>query len=46
VIADYRGGIGDPTAFAAWIASEPGVVEHGLFPPRLVSDVIVGGAAG
>jgi ribose 5-phosphate isomerase A len=45
VIADYRGGIGDPTAFAAWIASEPGVVEHGLFPPRLVSDVIVGGAA-
>jgi ribose 5-phosphate isomerase A len=44
VIADYRGGIGDPTAFAAWIASEPGVVEHGLFPPRLVSDVIVGEA--
>jgi ribose 5-phosphate isomerase A len=44
VIADYRGGIGDPTAFAAWIAGEPGVVEHGLFPPRMVSDVIVGGA--
>ena len=43
VIADYRGGVGDPTAFAAWIAGEPGVIEHGLFPPRLVGDVIVGG---
>jgi ribose 5-phosphate isomerase A len=43
VIADYRGGIGDPTAFAAWIAGEPGVVEHGLFPSRLVSEVIFGG---
>jgi ribose 5-phosphate isomerase A len=42
LIADYRGSIGDPAELAAWFASIPGVVEHGLFPPRLVSDVIIG----
>jgi ribose 5-phosphate isomerase A len=42
LIADYRGEVGDPGELAAWLASVPGVVEHGLFPPRLVSEVIVG----
>ena len=42
VIADYGGPVGDPGALAARLASTPGVVEHGLFPPSLVSDVLVG----
>jgi ribose 5-phosphate isomerase A len=42
LIADYRGSIGDPAELAAWFASIPGVVEHGLFPPRLVSNVMIG----
>jgi ribose 5-phosphate isomerase A len=42
VIADYLGEVGDPRALAARLSAEPGVVEHGLFPPELVSDVIVG----
>jgi ribose 5-phosphate isomerase A len=40
VIADYTGSFDDPRALAARLAAEPGVVEHGLFPPELVSDVI------
>jgi ribose 5-phosphate isomerase A len=42
LIADYRGPIGDPAALAGWFATIPGIVEHGLFPPRLVGEVIVG----
>jgi ribose 5-phosphate isomerase A len=42
VIADYRGPIGDPAELAGWFATIPGIVEHGLFPPQLVSEVIVG----
>jgi ribose 5-phosphate isomerase A len=41
LIADYLGSVDDPTALAARLAATPGVVEHGLFPPELVSDVIV-----
>ncbi|HYI75614.1 MAG TPA: ribose 5-phosphate isomerase A [Gaiellaceae bacterium] len=41
VIADYTGDVADPRALAARLAAEPGVVEHGLFPPELVSDVVV-----
>jgi ribose 5-phosphate isomerase A len=41
VIADYRGPIGDPGELAARLAATPGVVEHGLFPPSLVSRVLV-----
>ena len=41
VIADYTGAISDPGSLAARLAAEPGVVEHGLFPPELVSDVVV-----
>jgi ribose 5-phosphate isomerase A len=46
VIADYTGAVGDPLALQARLASTPGVVEHGLFPPEMVSLVIVGGSAG
>jgi ribose 5-phosphate isomerase A len=42
LIADYLGPIGDPAELAARLAATPGVVEHGLFPPELVTDVLVG----
>jgi ribose 5-phosphate isomerase A len=43
VIADYRGpGLDDPAALAARLESDPGVAAHGLFPPAMVSDLIVG----
>jgi len=42
VIADYRGEIGDPAALAAGLEADPGVAAHGLFPPELVSEVLIG----
>jgi ribose 5-phosphate isomerase A len=42
LIADYLGAVADPEALSAWLAATPGVLEHGLFPPRMVSDVLVG----
>jgi ribose 5-phosphate isomerase A len=44
VIADYRGAIGDPGELAARLEADPGVAAHGLFPPDMVSDVLVGRA--
>jgi len=41
-IADYRGEIGDPAALAARLEADPGVAAHGLFPPTMVSEVLVG----
>jgi ribose 5-phosphate isomerase A len=41
VIADYIAEFDDPEALATELAATVGVVEHGLFPPALVSDVIV-----
>jgi ribose 5-phosphate isomerase A len=40
VIGDYTGTFDDPRELAARLAAEPGVVEHGLFPPELVSQVV------
>src|SRR3954447_15303389 len=40
-IADYRGDVGDPAALAARLARTPGVVDHGLFEPALVADVLI-----
>lgn len=40
-IADYRGEIGDPAALAARLDADPGIAAHGLFPPELVSELIV-----
>ncbi len=42
VIADYQGPVGDPAALAARLASTPGLVDHGLFPPQMVATVLVG----
>jgi ribose 5-phosphate isomerase A len=42
VIADYFGEIGDPAALAARLCAEPGVVDHGLFPAAMVTDVLIG----
>jgi len=42
VIADYLGVFDDPAALAPWLSSTPGVVEHGLFAPALVHQILVG----
>jgi ribose 5-phosphate isomerase A len=42
VIADYFGEVGDPAELAARLSAEPGVVDHGLFPAAMVSEVLVG----
>jgi ribose 5-phosphate isomerase A len=42
VIADYHGPVDDPALLAAHLASTPGVIEHGLFPPQLVAVILVG----
>jgi ribose 5-phosphate isomerase A len=41
LIADYRGAIGDPAVLAARLEADPGIAAHGLFPPAMVSDLIV-----
>ena len=41
-IADYRGPIDDPAALAARLEADPGIAAHGLFPPAMVSEVLVG----
>jgi ribose 5-phosphate isomerase A len=45
VIADYFGPVGDPRELAARLSATPGVVEHGLFAPELVSSVLIAGDA-
>ncbi|MEI6689553.1 MAG: ribose-5-phosphate isomerase RpiA [Thermoleophilia bacterium] len=42
VIADYQGDASDPENLAAWLGSVPGVVEHGLFPPSMTSEILIG----
>jgi ribose 5-phosphate isomerase A len=46
VIADFTGGFDDPEELSAFLSGTAGVVEHGLFPPSLVTEVVVatGGA--
>jgi ribose 5-phosphate isomerase A len=41
VIADYNGEVGDPAVLAAMLDAVPGLVSHGLFPPSLVSTVLI-----
>lgn len=41
VIADYTGAFEDPAELSARLSSTVGVLEHGLFPPAIVTDVIV-----
>jgi ribose 5-phosphate isomerase A len=43
LIADYRGSMpDDPAVIAARLDADPGVAAHGLFPPVLVGDVLIG----
>ncbi len=42
LIADYLGPVDDPAELAARLSATPGVVEHGLFPPELVTEILVG----
>jgi ribose 5-phosphate isomerase A len=42
LIADFNSSFDDPAELSARLASTPGVVDHGLFPPDLVSEVVVG----
>jgi ribose 5-phosphate isomerase A len=44
LIADYLGPVADPRALAERLSAAPGVVEHGLFAPELVSEIFVAGA--
>lgn len=43
VIADWMDPFDDPVALSVYLDAVPGVVGHGLFPPTMVSGVIVGG---
>jgi ribose 5-phosphate isomerase A len=42
LIVDHHGEVGDPAALAAKLSATPGVVDHGLFAPSLVTMVLVG----
>jgi ribose 5-phosphate isomerase A len=46
LIADYLGPVEEPEQVARWLSATPGLVEHGLFPPSLVSDILIAGAEG
>lgn len=41
VLAFWHGDLSDPEAAAAFLAGVPGLVEHGLFPSSMVSDVVI-----
>lgn len=42
VLADYHGEVSDPEGLSDLFATTPGIVAHGLFPPSMVSMVLVG----
>ena len=46
LIADYLGPVGDPSELATRLSATPGVVEHGLFEPELVSLILIAGDSG
>jgi ribose 5-phosphate isomerase A len=43
VIADHLGPVGDPRQLSARLSATPGVVEHGLFEPEIVSLILIAG---
>ncbi len=46
LIADYLGPVEDPRTLAAQLSDCPGIVDHGLFAPELVSDILIAGPEG
>ncbi len=46
LIADYFGPVGDPRELSARLSAMPGVVDHGLFAPELVSLILIAGESG
>lgn len=46
LIADYLGPVDDPRALAIQLSCTPGVVDHGLFAPEMVSDILIAGTGG
>jgi ribose 5-phosphate isomerase A len=46
LIADYLGPADDPRALAALLSATPGVVDHGLFAPEMVSDILIARVGG
>jgi ribose 5-phosphate isomerase A len=40
-IADYLGAVEDPATTAMRLSTTPGVIDHGLFDPELVSDILI-----
>jgi ribose 5-phosphate isomerase A len=46
LIADYLGPVQDAAELANRLSCTAGVVEHGLFEPRLVSDILIAGPSG
>jgi ribose 5-phosphate isomerase A len=44
LIADYLGEVKDTAGLAERLSAMPGIVDHGLFPPEMVADVLVGRA--
>jgi ribose 5-phosphate isomerase A len=46
LLADYLGPVEDLDQLAARLSQTPGVVEHGLFPPHLTSEILVGSGSG
>lgn len=46
LIADYLGDVGDPRSLCAHLGATPGVIDHGLFEPEMVSLVLIGGEQG
>jgi len=41
LIADYLGPVGDPEELSLRLSATPGVVEHGLFAPEMVSVILI-----
>jgi ribose 5-phosphate isomerase A len=46
LIADYLGPVDDPRALSSRLSAQPGVVEHGLFAPEMVSSIFSAGESG
>jgi ribose 5-phosphate isomerase A len=46
LIADYLGAVADPRELSARLSGTPGVIEHGLFAPEMVSVILIAGEGG